>query len=97
MKAALYLLLGLLIGLSTSGTAYIVRAPTMPNDPDYVTAAQYDDPVCPVNHTSDLFGVVVIDGLSRPVYECRYDPGDVDEFIPWEEFREAEPNGTVEA
>lgn len=75
----------LLVSLATPAAAerYWVDNPDNPMHPEYAAASDYKEPNCPPGYGPELFGVVIIDSLSRPIYECRPGKDPVQE-VSWE-------------
>lgn len=74
----------LLVSLATPAVAqnYWIDSPDSPTHRDYAKTADYVLPVCPPQMGPIFFGVVVIDGISRPIYTCQYGPTPSE--IAWE-------------
>lgn len=54
---------------------------------DYVNAQHYDEPLCPPGTVPMFFGVVIVDGLSRPIYTCSdAGTGEVPVEVGWEQL-----------
>lgn len=62
----------LLVTLATPALAqnYWIDAPDSVTHRDYAKTSDYIEPVCPPRTAPSFFGVVIIDGLSRPIYTC---------------------------